>query len=243
MPNGTWQEFVCGACGDSWRRRPARGTRPKWCPECRPKRKNVLLSKECPECGRAGVRADATFCSKRCAVRAGHWSFPGGGPVCRDLVGPVESTICELPRRHPVRLLAGRQPPPKDWWVQFVSGPCAWCGETFVVPTGGGPALYCSRSCASSAGKSRRGRFLIPPDVRQSIYARDQWLCQWEQCPRPFEPIDPTLPSSHKWAATLDHIECQSWVLVPDHSPSNLRTMHRLCNSERGDERWLKEAS
>jgi hypothetical protein len=37
------------------------------------------------------------------------------------------------------------------------------------------------------------------------------------------------------WAPSLDHIEPQSWALIPDHSPANLRLAHRWCNSVRGD--------
>ena len=39
-------------------------------------------------------------------------------------------------------------------------------------------------------------------------------------------------------AATLDHIECRAWALIPDDTPRNLRLAHRLCNSTRGDESW-----
>jgi hypothetical protein len=37
------------------------------------------------------------------------------------------------------------------------------------------------------------------------------------------------------YAASLDHIIPQSMQLIPDHSPSNLRLVHRWCNSARGD--------
>ena len=74
--------------------------------------------------------------------------------------------------------------------------------------------------------------FSIDPSVRYAIYDRDKWVCQL--C---MEPVDPTLVSPDPWSASLDHIECQSWVLVPDHSPANLRLAHRWCNSARNDER------
>lgn len=70
----------------------------------------------------------------------------------------------------------------------------------------------------------------VPRRVRHEIYERDGWVCQI--C---LAPVDPDLPGSHRMAATLDHIECQSWALIPDHSPQNLRLAHRACNSQRGN--------
>lgn len=83
------------------------------------------------------------------------------------------------------------------------------------------------------AAKARHGRFRIPLPERLAIYERDGWVCQL--C---FEPVDPDLPPSNTWSATLDHIVCQSWSEEPDHSPENLRLAHRWCNSVRGDERF-----
>ena len=95
-------------------------------------------------------------------------------------------------------------------------------------------AKYCSALHAKAAGraryKARHGRFAITRTRRLAIYERDGWICQL--C---FEPVDPALPSSHRMSATLDHIECQSWVLLPDHSDANLRLAHLICNSRRSD--------
>jgi len=66
---------------------------------------------------------------------------------------------------------------------------------------------------------------------RRSLYDRDGWVCQL--C---LEPVDPDLPSSDQWAATLDHIVPQSHAVFPDHSDGNLRLAHRWCNSVRGDD-------
>lgn len=74
---------------------------------------------------------------------------------------------------------------------------------------------------------------MVPATVRAAIYERDRWTCQL--C---FEPVDPDLGPSDAWAATLDHIVCQSWGEEPDHSPANLRLAHRWCNSVRGDETY-----
>lgn len=65
---------------------------------------------------------------------------------------------------------------------------------------------------------------------RQLVYERDGWICQL--C---LAPVDPLLPTNDRFAATLDHIECRSWSLVPDDRPENLRLAHRSCNSARRD--------
>lgn len=117
-----------------------------------------------------------------------------------------------------------------------MSGPCAWCREDFTI-VGQVTARYCSRSCSRKAEKARAGTFLVPVVVRLAIYERDGWTCQL--C---FDPVDPDLPPSDAWAATLDHIVCQSWTDEPDHSPSNLRLAHRWCNSVRGAEAYYTAA-
>jgi len=69
----------------------------------------------------------------------------------------------------------------------------------------------------------------IPLKVREFVYSRDGLVCQL--C---HEPVDTSLPSQHSMSATLDHIECQSWVLIPNNRVENLRLAHRSCNSRRG---------
>lgn len=145
-------------------------------------------------------------------------------------VGPVWPR-CDLPVRHPARQPVRRLKP-----RVFVSGPCAWCGEVFTI-VDQVTARYCSDRCSRYAARDRSGRFVVSDTVRFAIYERDGWVCQL--C---FEPVDPGLPASDTWAATLDHIVCQSWTEEPDHSPSNLRLAHRWCNSVRGDERYFTAA-
>lgn len=65
--------------------------------------------------------------------------------------------------------------------------------------------------------------------VRLAIYERDDWTCQLCR-----EPIDREVHYLDDWAPSLDHIEPQSHALIPDHSPTNLRTAHRWCNAVRG---------
>lgn len=68
----------------------------------------------------------------------------------------------------------------------------------------------------------------VPMKIKRAVYERDQWICQL--CHRP---VDRSLHFNDRWAATVDHIECQSWVLIPDNSMRNLRLAHRTCNSRR----------
>ena len=151
----------------------------------------------------------------------------------RELLGPIRVTKTTT---APVTVIPSSR-------YGYLAGQCAWCRESFAfdrnVTTY--PARYCSLRCGRKAGKARReqqhGRFAISPAERLAIYERDAWTCQL--C---HEPVDPSLHWSDSMAASLDHIECQSWSLIPDHSPSNLRTAHRLCNSIRGDERWTRAA-
>lgn len=110
----------------------------------------------------------------------------------------------------------------------FICGGCRWCG-TLVVGVG----FYCSDNCKKSAAFKRRSSgasFQISPRARKEIYERDSWTCQL--C---FHPVNSELHYRDNWAASLDHIIPQSQQLIPDHSPSNLRLAHRMCNSMRGD--------
>lgn len=89
-------------------------------------------------------------------------------------------------------------------------------------------ARYCSATCGRYAQAARRGRFVIEPQRRRALYERDAWLCQL--CG---DGVDPTLPPSHEWAATLDHIAPRS--LGGSDDDENLRLAHRWCNSVLGD--------
>lgn len=110
----------------------------------------------------------------------------------------------------------------------FVAGPCRWCAEVVV-----GTGFYCSDKCKKSAAFKRRSSgasFQVSPRMRKELYERDSWTCQL--C---WHPVDGGLHYRDNWAASLDHIIPQSQQLIPDHSPSNLRLVHRMCNSMRGD--------
>lgn len=201
------------------------------CPDCR--RAWRIYCKEhrgsgerkhvCPDCAATwrskspkGVRCRACALARRRKSRA-------------LVLAADPPTFCPLPERHPAMRT---YPKPRLW----VSGPCSWCGETFTIRDQS-TARFCSLSCSRKNDRAARGRFLIRRSVRLAIYERDDWTCQL--C---MEPVDPDLPTSDVWAATLDHIECQAWGEKPDHSPENLRLAHRWCNSVRGDETYYTAA-
>jgi 5-methylcytosine-specific restriction endonuclease McrA len=113
----------------------------------------------------------------------------------------------------------------------FVAGGCSWCGTYFVGT--GAAASYCSDKCRTSATFRKRSSgktFKISPKKRFEVYERDGWTCQL--CDHAVSPHEHYLSD---FAASLDHIIPQSRQLVPDHSVSNLRLVHRWCNSSRGD--------
>ena len=171
----------------------------------------------CEQCGADFFGFGMMFCSRACHGRS------------RALVQTTDLVIA--PR------------PPRPTWVgssvsrgwTFVSGPCAWCGTHFTIAHQTS-SRYCSRQCGKSAAKAERrrlrGGFSISPRDRRAIYERDGWVCQL--CG---DPIDRDAHYQGDYAPSLDHIECQSWVLIPDHSLRNLRTAHRYCNAVRSN-RW-----
>lgn len=126
--------------------------------------------------------------------------------------------------RNKAQRAASGVPANARWpWVQ---GECRACGEYFVRKGVASP--YCSKKCGRSDRPS--GEIPISRRERLAIYERDGWICQL--CS---EPVDGTLHYLDDWAPSLDHIEPQSFALIPDHSPKNLRLAHRWCNSARGN--------
>lgn len=118
----------------------------------------------------------------------------------------------------------------------WVSGPCAWCGKQF---TGQGKAArFCSRTCSYSAKAAKRNPYTFKPSpvLRLAVYDRDNWTCQVCELP-----VDPTEHFRSDWAGSLDHIIPQAAMLIPDHSESNLRLVHRICNSYRGDNTYMTD--
>lgn len=178
-------------------------------------------TRTCQFCGKDfDTRADgpSKFCSVSCSktkVRSRELVHVGPPPPPGD-APPTPITVVTGPK----------------WWGVLTAGSCAWCGTHFVGL--GTQAAYCSTQCLRYAGRQRRGkRFIVSPRFRREIYERDDWTCQL--C---MEPIDREAHYLDDWAPSLDHVTPQSHTLIPDHSPANLRTAHRWCNSVRGDGSW-----
>lgn len=208
------ETYDCQSCGAQATRAVARGQRPKWCPSCRSAGKRAHA---CAACGTMGVHVGSAACSRICGVyvRIGHWPMSAVPDTHRS-----RSTL--IPRQHPARTPV---PAPRLW----TAGTCPECAETFVDRQAG---RFCSPLCAKRyhrrAWKERKGR-IVPVAVRQQVYARDAGICQL--C---LDPVDMTA-AGELHGPSLDHIECQSWSLIPDHGADNLRLAHLICNSRRGD--------
>lgn len=120
----------------------------------------------------------------------------------------------------------------------FVQGVCGFCEEPFTRR--GAASSFCSKACNKKNRRRQdrqlRGKRWISDADRFSVYERDGWVCQL--C---FEPVDRTAYYLDDWAPSLDHIEPRALSLIPNDSPSALRTAHRWCNSVRGDGTYNKD--
>jgi hypothetical protein len=189
-------------------------------PRSRSARRSEYASCICVQCGATwrASRAESKLCSPEC--RSEYYRAIG----IRIPDHAREPRLCHLPTDHPV-MWCGRADP-----VWFRS--CDDCGSLFTCQREN--RLYCSATCRGRAKLRRRnqarGVFDISRADRLAIYERDGWICQL--C---LEAVDPDLHYLDDWAASLDHIVCQSTTTEPDHSPANLRLAHRWCNTVRGD--------
>ena len=171
----------------------------------------------CERCGGVYRGWGERFCSQKC----------NGAALSAELRGVSCTDVVHVPKVHPSW---EGQDLSRGWTLHGCE--CRWCGATFVMLHQ--RVTYCSTRCARSASRAKRradrGEFWISRRDRLRIYERDRWVCQLcdGEVDRGAHYLDDLAPS-------LDHIECQSWSLVPDHSPSNLRLAHRICNALRGD--------
>lgn len=177
--------------------------------------KSAQAAPACIACGRPalGSRRDRP-CHKECRTSIPDYLWRGTpGPAQRRALVVIEK--------------AARGTSGGGVWV---SGPCAWCGEQF---TGRGKAArFCSKNCATAAKFARKDPYTFKPSpaLRLAVYERDNWTCQ--VCDLP---VDPSEHFRSDWAGSLDHVIPQAAMLIPDHSESNLRLVHRICNAYRGD--------
>ena len=102
---------------------------------------------------------------------------------------------------------------------------CPTCRTSFQ--TRRKSAVHCSTVC--SQGGKWKGSGWIDPALRQAIYERDNWTCQL--C---MEPVDVDAHYNDARYPSLDHINPRALADLPDHTPTNLRTAHRRCNTVRG---------
>lgn len=232
-PNRQWRSAIryliisCAQCQEEFKTDRKR----KYCaPKCREKankakrpdrhKRDPYYDKVCANCQEPYKTQDkrAIYCCRMCrSPKFKGWS--------------KSTEIVHVPR--PERQYGA--PPtnqiPARKGLALVSGPCGWCTETFV---GQPMTRYCSKRCYSNAAWKRRydirGDFNPTPRLRRYICERDNWTCQICQ-----EPVDPEAKYQTYGYATLDHIIPQSHQLIPDHTESNLRLAHMICNARRGD--------
>lgn len=81
--------------------------------------------------------------------------------------------------------------------------------------------------CKPCSVRARRSVHLSDAD-RRAIYERDGWICGF--CS---EAVDPDLSGAEEFGPTLDHIAPRSLGGADD--PSNLRLVHRWCNTVRSN--------
>ena len=147
------QTFTCQACGTDFSRPKMRGTRPKWCPDCRDNAHRVDWSRSCEACGKRGIRRDGKYCSQECQ------------PLRRNIAARRLATAA--------RGRAATTP----WYV----GPCAECGH-HVVFGGRATTRFCSDLCANRIKKRRRRArkrsARHEPYGSYDIFDRDGWRCQ-----------------------------------------------------------------
>lgn len=202
---------------------PFKWTKSARCPKCKHGVDRVnepTYEKNCTFCVKTFTTQDnrTVYCSRQCAA----WNRAGFSNSTEIVHVPRPTHERGTPKPHEI---PARKGPPLS------AGPCGWCGTLFVGPPF---ARYCAKTCAANASWKRkydlRGDFNPTPRLRKFICERDGWTCQI--CG---EAVDPDAKYLDKGYATLDHIIPQSLQLIPDHSASNLRLAHMVCNARRGN--------
>jgi 5-methylcytosine-specific restriction endonuclease McrA len=100
---------------------------------------------------------------------------------------------------------------------------CAGCGKAYLAHPNAPFSRFCTKRYALMRGARRAERV-----DRKTIFLRDGWVCQLCR-----KKVNPKLPSTHRFGATLDHI-------IPvsrggEHTPANLQLAHLACNSRKKD--------
>lgn len=207
------RELTCPICGTNF---TAHYRLKTYCSK-KCSRVNSRKRNSCIDCGTTVADDKSTRCMECFRYEVLGWSR------CTDLaVIPKPEREWGTPSTHEL--------PHRKGWA-LVAGPCGWCGNNFIGPP---LSVYCQKRCAANAAWKRkddtRGTFAPTPRLRQFICERDKWTCQL--CG---DPVDPDAQYNTGGYATLDHIIPQSLQLIPDHSASNLRLSHMICNARRGN--------
>ena len=218
------------SCGRDWHRRRGEIS----CDPCRIAWNESTRASIARAKARGWQRADRPPKNRECEVCGKRLTSKGGAGDGRSLCKPHRDEARSrrrkaLARRERFQRMIAAAAAGSSGSAPFFQGACRQCGEQFIRKTS--PSPFCSRRCSR---RDRRG--WISDRDRESIYERDGHVCQL--C---FEPVDRFAHYLDDWSPTLDHIEPQSSSLLPDHSPENLRTAHRWCNSVRGDGRWNRD--
>ena len=189
----------------------------------------------CTQCGEPLPEASGRrYCSDRCRGRASYARKPRVPcGICGEPTGYVLGTIASAEHNACIR---ARSKASHGTLTGYRAGcRCDGCREAKSAAQRAYAADVKRREGKSLYRKYRKRndeRHWISRADRYAIYERDAWTCQL--C---MESVKDGLPSNDPMSATLDHIVCQSWTLIPNHDPSNLRLAHRSCNSRRRDGR------
>lgn len=135
-------------------------------------------------------------------------------------------------REYTARRKAEGRPINFEAYRARVERACEHCSVLFGARLDS-PGRFCSLTCTNlfqgGGDRPRReDRFRIAKSRRIAIYTRDKWVCQ--VC---LEPVDCDADSLSDWFPSLDHIVPRSHGGSDE--DSNLRTLHRWCNSVRGN--------
>lgn len=231
MEEATWTGYQHGTARGHRRHRTLREAP---CEPCRVAWNEYTRDAIARAKARGWQRADKPPKNRECEVCGKRLTSKGGAADGRSLCKPHRDEARDrrrraLARRDRLERLIAASAAGTNGTAPFFQGTCRQCGEQFIRKTS--PSPFCSKRCSS---RDRRG--WISDRDREAIYERDDFTCQL--C---FELVDRDADYLDDWAPSLDHIEPQSAALIPDHSPENLRTAHRWCNSVRGDGRWNRD--
>ena len=166
------QTFTCQACGTDFSRPKVRGTRPKWCPDCREIAYRLDHERQCETCGRQGVRRDGRYCSQSCQF--------GNRDRRRPAPYPDAPACVVIPLQHPARQWSGAHAS-----TTWRAGACATCGASFVTKN-------LDRTCSEPCGREHKRRARAAGKANYKALTRGArsgavTATQWGQRLREFE--------------------------------------------------------